>query len=173
MSETHSVKTDPVAADAMRAARRRWASGVTVVVAADGEGGFRGVTVSAFTVVSLDPPLILVCLDQDGSLSPLIVESEGFAASVLDRRHEFLADRFAGRGPVVDARFGGVRHFLAPSGLPILDGALAWFDCRLETVHDGGDHVILLGAVAAAAIGPESDDPLLYFEGTYRSLEAE
>lgn len=158
---------------AMRAARRRWASGVSVLLADDGAGGFRGATVSAFAVVSLDPPLVLACLACDGRMATLIPEAGAFAVSILDRRHEFVAERFAGRGPVVDANLTGVHHEAAPSGLPILAGAVAWFDCRVEAVHAGGDHAVVIGRVGAVGRGPESDDPLLYYEGRYRAIEAE
>lgn len=177
MSGAAGPAADAVDPAAMRAARRRWATGVTVVVAADGEGGVRGATVSAFAVVSLEPPLLLICLDRDGRMSTLVPDQGAFAVSVLDRRHEFVADRLAGRGPVVDARFGGVPHAPAPSGLPVLDDALAWFDCRVRAVHDGGDHVVIVGLVTAVGVGlgagAEVDDPLLYYEGGYRSLDAE
>lgn len=159
--------------DALRAVRRRWAGGVAVVFAPDGQGGVRGTTVSAFTAVSLDPPLVLVCLDRDGRLSQLIAAAGRFAVSILDRRHQTAADRFAGRGPLVDPHLTGIAHTPTPGGLPALAGALAWFDCRLDAVHPGGDHVVVVGLVTATGLGPDTDDPLLYYEGRYRSLEAE
>ena len=157
---------------AMRAARRRWAGGVSVVVTRDGDG-FRGATVGAFAVVSLAPPLVLVCLAREGRMADLVPAVGAFAVSVLERRHEFAAERFAGRAPLVDARLTGVPHVPAATGLPVLSGALAWFDCDVRAVHDGGDHVIVVGAVAAVGVGEDTDDPLLYYEGRYRSLAAD
>ena len=157
-------------ADAMRAARRRWAGGVAVVLTRDGEG-YRGATVGAFVVVSLDPPLVLFCLDREGRMASLVPEAGAFAVSILERRHEFFAERFAGRAPLADSRLTGIPHTLAPGGLPVLTGALAWFECRVDAVHDGGDHVIVVGAVEAVGLGVDTDDPLLYYEGRYRTIE--
>jgi flavin reductase (DIM6/NTAB) family NADH-FMN oxidoreductase RutF len=156
--------------EAVRAARRRWAGGVAVVITRDGDG-FRGATVGAFAVVSLVPPLVLVCLDREGRMSKLVPATGAFTVSILDRRHEFFAERFAGRAPLADARLTGIPHELALGGLPVLIGALAWFDCRVQAVHDGGDHVIVVGTVSAVGVGEDSDDPLVYYEGRYRSLE--
>jgi flavin reductase (DIM6/NTAB) family NADH-FMN oxidoreductase RutF len=161
-------------AGAMRAARRRWASGVAILTTRDGDQaspGYRGATVSAFTVVSLAPPLVLVCLERDARVTQTVAASGVFAVSVLDRAHEFQADRFAGRGPLPDARFTGIPHELAETGSPVLRGALAWFDCRLSAVHDGGDHLILVGEVVAVGLGADTDDPLLTYEGAYRRIE--
>lgn len=155
--------------DLVRAARRRWASGVSVVFTR-ADDGFRGATVSAFAVVSLVPPALLICLDRDASMSELVPEYSRFTVSILDRGHEFLAERFAGRAPLVDARLSGVGHELAPSGLPILTNALAWFDCAVRTVHDEGDHLVVIGAIRDAGSGEDSDDPLVYYEGRYRAL---
>jgi 3-hydroxy-9,10-secoandrosta-1,3,5(10)-triene-9,17-dione monooxygenase reductase component len=156
--------------DDVRAARRRCAAGVSVVLTRDGDG-VRGATVSSFAVVSLEPPALLVCLAHDSRTSTLVPEAGQFTVSILDQRHEFLAERFAGRAPLVDAKLTGVAHTLAPSGLPIVAGALAWFDCRVSAVHDGGDHAIIVGAIDHVATGEDTDAPLLYYEGRYRSLE--
>jgi flavin reductase (DIM6/NTAB) family NADH-FMN oxidoreductase RutF len=161
--------------DAMRAARRRWTSGVAVLTTREGaedEARFRGITVSAFTVVSLSPPLVLACLERESS-SPRAVTSAGvFAVSILDRAHEFQADSLAGRGPLPDHRFSGIPHDLDVTGSPILRDALAWFDCRVNAIHDGGDHVIVVGEVLAVGLGEDTDDPLLNYEGAYRRLES-
>ncbi len=166
-AEAGSVPVDPAA---MRAARRRWAGGVGVVLTADGDG-FRGATVSAFTVVSLDPGLVLVCLDREGRMATVVPVAGRFTVSVLERSHEFLAERFAGRAPLPDARLSGVAHRFTATGLPVLAGALAWFDCRLHAVHDGGDHVIVVGGVLTVGLGDDTDDPLLTYEGRYRRIE--
>jgi 3-hydroxy-9,10-secoandrosta-1,3,5(10)-triene-9,17-dione monooxygenase reductase component len=160
----------PPDAAAMRAARRRWASGVAVVTTRD-DAGYRGAAVSAFAVVSLDPPLILVCLDREGRMSQLVPAAGVFAVSLLDRSGEFLADRFAGLAPLPDARFTGVAHRLAASGCPVLAAALAWYDCRVHATHDGGDHLIIVGEVTAIGLGEDTDDPLLSYEGRYRGIE--
>ncbi len=168
-STSRPAGTD-ASAETIRAARRRWASGVAVVTTRDGDG-FRGATVAAFTNVSLDPPLVLVCLDQEGRMASLVPEVGVFAVSILDRSQEFLAERFAGRAPVPDARFSGVPYTIGETGCPILTGALAWFDCRVQADHNGGDHRIVVGEVQAAGLGEDTDDPLLNYEGRYRSIE--
>jgi flavin reductase (DIM6/NTAB) family NADH-FMN oxidoreductase RutF len=158
---------------AMRAARRRWASGIAVLTTRDTSEPptFRGATVSAFTVVSLTPPLVLACLERDTTSAHTVETSGVFAISILDRTHESQADRFAGLGPLPDPRFTGIPYTLAATGSPILDHSLAWFDCQLTATHDGGDHLILIGQVLAIALGDDTDDPLLTYEGAYRRLE--
>ncbi len=154
----------------LRAVRRRWASGVAVVTTRESDG-FRGSTVSAFAAVSLEPPLILVCLDRSGRMSDLVPGAGVFAVSLLDRDQEFLAERFAGRAPLPDTWFSGVPHRVAANGCPILDGAHAWLACRVVDIHDGGDHVVVIGSVEDSGLGPETDDPLLTYEARYRRLE--
>ena len=158
------------AVDGLRAVRRRWASGVAVVTTTDGNG-YRGATVSAFTPVSLEPPLVLVCLEREGRMAELVPATGVFAVSLLDRAQEFLAERFAGRAPVPDPRLTGIPHALAANGCPVLTGALAWLSCRAVAVHDGGDHLIVVGRVEESFVGPDTDDPLLTYEGRYRAVE--
>lgn len=155
-----------------RTVRRRWASGVAVVTTRDG-AGFRGATVSAFSVVSMEPPLVLVCLDRSGRMSELVPEAGVFAISILGPEQEFLSERFAGRAPIPDIRLTGVPYILAGNGCPILEGAHAWLACRVTATHDGGDHVIVVGEVVETGIGSDTDDPLLTYEARYRRLEAQ
>jgi flavin reductase (DIM6/NTAB) family NADH-FMN oxidoreductase RutF len=158
----------------MRAARRRWATGVTIVTSVDvtrDELLFTGATVSAFTVLSLDPPLVLIALETGSTLARTITESNIFAVSILDRLHEAASDRFSGYGPRPDGRFTGIPHEVAVSGCPVLAGSLAWFDCLVESLHEAGDHLAIHGRVVALGIGPDSGDPLLNYEGAYRRLE--
>jgi flavin reductase (DIM6/NTAB) family NADH-FMN oxidoreductase RutF len=159
---------------AMRAARRRWTTGVgvlTTVEQGDDTPAFRGVTVSSFTVASLEPPIVLVALESSGRLATLLPDAEGFAISVLDRAHEFLSDRFSGYGPQPDGRFTGIAYRLAETGSPILSGALTWFDCRVAESREMGDHTIVIGDVVAVGTSPDSDDPLISYEGAYRRIE--
>jgi len=160
----------PADAETMRAVRRRWASGVAVVATRVPEG-LRGATVSAFTVVSLAPPLVLACLDRSGRIATAVPEAGCFAVSLLDRAQEAIADRFAGLGPLPDARFTGIPHLFAGTGCPVIAGALAWFDCRVQATYDGGDHVIVVGAALTVGLGVDSDDPLISYEGRYRGIE--
>jgi flavin reductase (DIM6/NTAB) family NADH-FMN oxidoreductase RutF len=161
-------------AEAMRAARRRWATGVAVVttVAIEGEERrFRGVTVSAFVPLSLEPPLVLVGLDSGGSMATLTPAAGVFAVSILGRAHESQADRFSGYGPLPDGRFTGIAYELAETGCPVLRDALAWFDCRLLSAQAAGDHLLVIGEAVAIGLGADTDDPLLNYEGAYRRIE--
>ena len=160
-----------VAPDEMRAARRRWAGGVAVVLVAQGDG-YRGATLTAFNVVSLAPPLVLLAVDREGQMAARLPAAGVFTVSVLDREQEFLAERFAGRAPLAPGDLAGVPHTFSAGGQPVLAGALAWFACRVEAVHEGGDHRLIVGAVDEVGLGPDSDDPLLYYEGRYRAIEA-
>lgn len=166
-----SEQAASVLPDEMRAARRRWASGVAVVLIRD-DDGYRGATLSVFTIVSLEPPLVLIAIDREGQMADRVPAAGVFTVSVLDQSHEFLAERFAGRAPLAPTDLAGVPHDLTPAGRPVLTGALAWFDCTVATVHPGGDHLLVLGAVTGVGSNADTDDPLLYYEGRYRTIEA-
>jgi flavin reductase (DIM6/NTAB) family NADH-FMN oxidoreductase RutF len=155
--------------DSLWAAARRFAAGVTVVTTAGGQG-YLGIAVSAFSLVSLDPPLALVCIHAGSSLLEAIETSGAFAVTILSGRQELLAEIFAGRAPGPDPSFSGLPHRTLLTGAPILAGGLAWLDCRLEQSYSGGDHTIFIGRVVAAGVAAGQDDPLLYFGGQYRRL---
>jgi flavin reductase (DIM6/NTAB) family NADH-FMN oxidoreductase RutF len=148
-----------------------FATGVAVVAARRvGDGGRdrpagspRGLTASAITSVSLDPPLVLVCVDHTADTHDVIVEAEAFSISVLREDQEGLARRFA--GPDSDNKFDGVAYRPEVTGAPVLDNALAWIDCRLWARYDGGDHTIFVGEVVAA--DADEGPPLIYFRGGY------
>lgn len=157
----------PPSAESMRALRRWHASGVSVVTTTD--SGFRGVTVSAFSIVSLDPGRVLICLDRRGDALAAVLQASRYAVSVLSDRQEFLADQFAGRAPLVDPQFTGVRHRLTTRGNPVLEECLVWFDCEVAAHQAWGDHEVVFGEVVEAGFGT-GVDPLLYFDGEYRAL---
>lgn len=168
------AETTQATPPAMRAARRRWASGVAIVTSVDLSGQsptFTGATVSAFAVLSLDPPLVLIALETGSALARVVAASNIFAVSILDRGHEPASDRFSGYGPRPDGRFTGLAHEIAVTGCPVMTGALAWFDCLVGSVHEAGDHLAIHGQVVALGIGADTDDPLLNYEGAYRRLE--
>ena len=153
---------------AMRKMRGWFASGVTVVTTAL-DGRLHGVTVSAFTAVSLDPPLVLVSLADEATSRDMIAESGLFAVNILSEDQEFLSERFAARAPLVNDDFEGVPYHVEATGAPILKGSLAWYDCRVVATHQGGDHTLFLGQVES--IGwDDSRKPLLYFANRYARL---
>ena len=143
---------------------RRWASGVSILTTRR-EGGIMGITVSSFCSVSLTPPLILACIDKKARSHQLIEKHRSFAINVLKSGQERLSELAAGHAGERGNWLEGVRYRKAETGAPILNDCLAWFDCSLEAIHEGGDHTIFVGRVEAA--GHSEGRPLLYFEGEY------
>jgi len=151
---------------------RLWATGVTVVTARSGEL-MRGTTVSSFTSVTLEPPLILVCLQKITDTAQAILESGAFAVSMLGEGQEHLSNLFAGYVPLEpdQDRFEGIPLHVAATGSPIITEAMGWLDCKLHAAHDGSTHHIFIGQVVAASDqGEGSPPPLLYHNREYRKL---
>ncbi|MFC7327001.1 flavin reductase family protein [Marinactinospora rubrisoli] len=148
---------------AFRAAAGGFATGVAVLAASDGEHSFAK-TVSSFTSVSLEPPLISVAVDSRSPIVAVICASGGFAVSVLHAGQRHLAERFAAPGQGQSrGRFAAVATSPGRSGAPLLDDALSRFDCALHHRLPGGDHTILLGRVLETAHAPGA--PLIYHRG--------
>lgn len=143
-----------------RNALARFASGVTVVLTRNSGGAFVGFTASAFSFLSLDPPLVLVCLQKDADCYPAFMEAQRFTVSILSAGQSDLAVRFATKS--IDKLRGVATVPLPGSGLPSVDGASAWLDCRMHSRPDGGDHTILIGEVLAASA--TDAPPLLRFD---------
>jgi flavin reductase (DIM6/NTAB) family NADH-FMN oxidoreductase RutF len=154
----------------LRKLRGLFASGVTAVTTVL-EGRLRGVTVSAFTSVSLDPPLVLISLANENTSCEMIAASGIFAVNILSEEQEFLSERFAARAPLVNERFDGVPFHFEATGAPILEGCVAWYDCRVAATYRGGDHTLFVGRVEANGLGDESRRPLLYFANRYAHLQ--
>jgi flavin reductase (DIM6/NTAB) family NADH-FMN oxidoreductase RutF len=143
-----------------------FATGVTVVTACSRKGEAVGLTVNAFTSVSLDPLLVLVCLHREASTYDPLLESGYFVINVLDRSQEHLGVRFAEAED--EDRFLGLDTITGPRGSPILLGSMAWLECRVKDVIPGGDHSIVLGEVVEGeALGGE---PLMFFRGDFLSF---
>jgi len=153
----------------LRKMRGLFASGVTAVTTAL-DGRLRGVTVSAFMSVSLDPPLVLIALANETTLRDMLAESGIFAVNLLSDDQEFLSERFAARAPIVNEEFEGVPYFIAVTGAPILEQSLAWYDCRVEATHPGGDHTLFVGQVEVMGFSDDGRAPLIYFANRYRQL---
>lgn len=163
------IQGEPITDQTLRKMRGLFAGGVTVVTTVH-EGKLRGITVSAFASVSLNPPLVMIGLANESESKDWIAESGIFTVNILSDDQEFLAERFAARAPVVNARFDGVPYHTALTGSPILADSLAWYDCRVEATHDGGDHTIFIGLVEAVGVGAEGKQPLLYFANRYAGV---
>jgi flavin reductase (DIM6/NTAB) family NADH-FMN oxidoreductase RutF len=143
-----------------------FATGVTVVTCLGPEGQPAGLTVNSFTSVSLDPPLLLVCLARHAASATALIEASHFAVNVLQTGQQPASIRFSTRD---EDRFGTTPWSCGEAGAPILADSLGVFECERYAVHGGGDHHILVGRVVKASFDA-SLDPLLYFRGLYRRL---
>ncbi|MCW2991026.1 MAG: flavin reductase family protein [Solirubrobacterales bacterium] len=141
-------------------------TGVAVVTASS-EAGPAGLTTNAFSSLSLDPPLVLVCFDRGSRTLGVVRDSGRFAVNVLRAGDEDLATLFAGKMPHPE-KFAAVTHTV-DHGVPVLDGALAWLVCELEALHPAGDHEIGVGAVTALGHDP-AGEPLVFHAGRFRGL---
>jgi flavin reductase (DIM6/NTAB) family NADH-FMN oxidoreductase RutF len=142
-----------------------FAAGVTVVTTCDGEARPTGLTASAFTSVSLEPPLVLVCVDHKSNSYPALLESGRFAINILRIEQEPISRRFA--STLLD-KFEAVPFQLSSLGLPLIDNALAHIECITVNTHGAGDHTIFVGRVEQASVG--EGEPLLYYRGRYNRL---
>lgn len=146
----------PFSQATFRGVMSRFASGVALVCARNA-GVVHGLTVSSFCSVSLDPPLVLVCLRREGQCHDFIVRAGSFTVNVLGAGQVDAARRFADASLSPEQRFGDLPHAPAVTGAPVLRDAIAWVDCRVENVYPGGDHSIIVGQVLMAGQnGPES-----------------
>jgi flavin reductase (DIM6/NTAB) family NADH-FMN oxidoreductase RutF len=153
----------------MRAMMGRFATGVTVVAARHGPL-LAGMTANAIASVSVDPPLMMASISRRAETHVAIVGAHAFAVSVLSREQRTLAECFA--QPTTAAKlkaFCDADWHEAETGSPILEGALAYFDCRLSARHDGGDHTIFIGEIVAAGYRTDAE-PLLWYASGYREL---
>ena len=156
---------DPKDTRALRDAFGAFMTGVTIVTTRGGDGAPTGLTANSFTSVSLDPPLLLVCVQGRSRTLSSIRESRGFAVNILAEGQETLSNRFA---RPVDDRFEGVEWSHGPRGGPILPGVCGWFDCALHDEVAAGDHFILIGRVEG--FNHRETAPLGYSRGGYFSL---
>jgi flavin reductase (DIM6/NTAB) family NADH-FMN oxidoreductase RutF len=148
-----------------RQATDQFAGGIVVVTTSAGHA----MTVSAFTSVSLEPPLVLFCAEKTAPFHDAVLAAGSWAVSILAEDAEKTARWLATRGRPLD----GVAHYRGPvTGAPLLDGALVTLECRTDAVYDGGDHSIIVGQVAAVTSteGPPSRGPLMHYAGAYRRL---
>lgn len=152
--------------DEFRAALGRFASGVTIVTTKDKSGRFHGITVSAFCSVSLEPPLVLVCIDKDTGSHRALEETDAFVVNVLREDQQHLSDRFASFLP---DKFDTVEYHAGLDDLPVLENVLGNLECRLLYSHAGGDHTIFVGKIEKSTVS--DGNPLIYFHGNYRKIE--
>ncbi|MEZ0167810.1 flavin reductase [Microvirga sp. TS319] len=137
-------------------------TGVTIVSTLQEDGQPRGFTANSFTSVSLDPPLVLVCIGKTASSYPVFSEAPHFSVTVLAESQKDVSSLFASKSP---DKFSSASWQRGPAGSPVIEGAAAWFDCRRHQVVDAGDHIILIGEVVGFSHSNAS--PLGYCRGAY------
>ena len=152
--------------DEFREVLGRFASGVTVLTVRDAEGHDHGMTVSAFCSASLDPPLVVACIDHAADMHGVLRKAAHFGVNVLAEGQEALSRRFA---ELPSGRFDGLGYTRSERGLVLLDDALAHLECRTVARHEAGDHTIHVGEVEWA--DSRQGRPLLYYRGGYAQLE--
>jgi flavin reductase (DIM6/NTAB) family NADH-FMN oxidoreductase RutF len=173
MSEPEAGERDVNGVDlaSFRQAVGQFASGIVVVSTENGHA----MTVSAFSSVSLDPPLVLFCAEKVARFHDAVLEAGSWAVSILADDAEKTARKLATRGRPLDRQFDGLPHHPGPvTGAPVLDDALAVVECTTKAVYEGGDHSIVVGHVVAVYAPPEGSPdgrgPLLHHSGRYRRL---
>lgn len=151
--------------DDFRRVLGHFATGVTVITTCDTDGRPAGLTASAFTSVSLEPPLVLVCVDHKSQSFPALVDSGRFAVNILKLGQEAISRRFASTR--LD-KFDEVAFRVSELGLPLIEGSLAQLECTTVSTYAEGDHTIFVGRVERAETG--TGEPLLYCRGQYDRL---
>lgn len=160
----------PVDADAFRRVVGHFATGITVVTTEVG-GVDHAMTASAFTSVSLDPVLVLVCVDKEARFRDAVLESGSWGVSILSAAGRRAAEWFATKGRPLVGQLDQFPHHRGPAtGVALLDGAIAWLEVRTTAAYDGGDHDIVVGEVIDLAVGDRDATPLIYHRGHYGKL---
>lgn len=150
---------------ALRAAFGSFATGVTIVTTRQADGTPRGFTANSFTSVSLDPPLLLVCLGTSALSCDSFAAADHFAVSILAENQRSISGLFASKSP---DKFSQARWTAGPEGMPLIDGALASFTCTRHQIVEAGDHLILIGQVMSHT--SRAGNPLGYFRGSYTDV---
>ena len=154
-----------------KAVMGRWASGVTVITVKSGDI-IHGMTASAFSSLSLEPPLVLVCVGQKQGSHKLMKDSGRFVVNLLAEDQHTLSDYFAKPRPEGKAQFEAVPHSFNEHGEPYLTGVLATMDCKVHAITEGGDHDIFIGHLTRIDVNERVESPLIYYKGKYRKLAA-
>jgi flavin reductase (DIM6/NTAB) family NADH-FMN oxidoreductase RutF len=165
------LHAEAVTVEAFAQALRRFATGVTVVTCTvDSED--HAMTANAFTSVSLEPPLVLVCVEKVTRFHAAVLTAGTWGVSVLDESARQAATWFATRGRPLERQFARFPHTRGEhTGAPLLIGALSTLECRTRATYDGGDHTIVVGDVLSVATAQPDRGPLLYYEGGYHGLQ--
>ena len=146
-----------------------FATGITVITTVDTAGALYGVTANSFTSLSLEPPLCLFCLDYRALSFDAFRSSPYFAVNVLSEDQQEISANFARSS---EDKWQGIAYETWRTGAPILPGCIANLECAREAVHEGGDHVIIVGRVTGMAYEDGNCRPLLYYKGRYGAVSA-
>lgn len=157
------IMLEPVDAAMLKRAFGSFATGITIIAGLRPDGEPFGLTASSFQAVSLNPPLVLYNVQRGAASLDFLAQSGAFCANVLRHDQAWMARQFAERRPDRFANVGWVPGF---GGCPLIEGALASFECRLWNTYDGGDHVIVIGSVVRHDTA-EDGEPLVYFRGGF------
>lgn len=155
----------PIEKNELRMVMGHFATGVTIITTFNKAGQLHGLTANAFTSLSLVPPLCVICVDKKAESYASFEESKVFTVNILKDDQETLSRKFAVSG---GDKFSGVAYRRGGNGAPILDGVIAWLECKVVASHDGGDHTIHVGEIEEA--GTHEGKPLMFFRGGYRTL---
>ena len=154
-----------ISKEEFRAALGRFASGVTIVTTRDTEGNLHGLTVSAFSSVSLQPSLVLVCIEKSAGSHHAFENGGAFVVNILREDQQAISNQFASR---IFDKFAGINYRLGIEDLPVLNDALVNLECRQTNAHDAGDHTIYIGEIEKVTV--TDGNPLIYFHGNYREI---
>jgi len=168
MDSAKPKATTPLTKDHFRRVMGQFATGVTVVTTRLGDE-MHGLTANAICSVSLEPLLVLVCVDHAADTHPLLEKSGVFAVNILSEKQEHVSRLFAGPTEEKTGRLEGMGYRTAVTGAPIIEGCLAYLDCRIVAAYPGGDHTIFIGQVEEAEISGDGP-PLIFFRGRYATV---
>ena len=161
-----TVILDP---EQLRQSMRAWTSGVTIVTASHA-GEQHGMTVSSFTSIALEPPIVIISLQTDSRTHGLVTQANAFAVTILADGQQDVSDRFAGRVPDEEDRLGGIETETLVTGAPFIKGGLAYLDCRVTQAIEIGTNTLFLAEVVAAR-GNGEGKPLVYHDRAYHKLD--
>jgi flavin reductase (DIM6/NTAB) family NADH-FMN oxidoreductase RutF len=168
-SKTSHMAANPLTALEFRHALGQFATGITVVTAERTPGRVHGMTANSFASVSLDPALILICVDQAAHLLPMVSAQKRFGVSVLKEDQRAMSEYFAQPEENVETEERlGIRFGWTPSGIPVLEDTLVQLGCTVVASYLSGDHTVFIGEVETARV--YSGEPLLFFRGQYRQI---
>jgi flavin reductase (DIM6/NTAB) family NADH-FMN oxidoreductase RutF len=161
-----------VTSQQIREAMRFWASGVSIV-SSTYEEAIHGMTVSSFTSISVEPPLVMVALQTSTRTQKMVQNSGVFGVTLLSQEQQQISNRFAGQHTESKNRFYGLETFTLETGSPMLTGGLAFLDCKVSAAYPVGTNTLIIGEVVATQVSEQGEalEPLLYFNRGYRKFE--